>query len=86
MKLVKINPNHMSFYSRHFIKGFECGAKRQLEADKRSIPKGHWIGVEKLEDRPSYKWYRCSKCRMLVESRVNYCPDCGADMRGEDND
>lgn len=57
-----------------------------IEALKSERPKGHWIGVEKLEDRPSYKWYRCSECEMLVESRVNYCPNCGADMKGADDE
>lgn len=85
MKLVKINPSNMSYYSRDFIKGFECGAKRQLEADKRSIPKGHWI-LKHVETAPKYiieKFY-CSECgEGQVYGMPNYCPSCGADMKGE---
>lgn len=50
-----------------------------------SVRKGHWIDKGCGE-------YRCSSCRELVEledelimniKRFNYCPNCGADMRGE---
>ena len=36
MKLIKVNPNNTAYYSDEFIKGFECGAKRQFEADMRA--------------------------------------------------
>lgn len=88
MKLVRINPSNMSYYSRDFIKGFECGAKRQLEADKRSIPKGHWIDIG--------DYAVCSNCKAKsgiqydgvepIPLETKYCPRCGADMKGEDND
>ena len=38
MKQLTINPNNRRFYSKDFIKGFECGTQRQLEADKADIP------------------------------------------------
>ena len=41
MKQLTINPNNRRFYSKDFIKGFECGTQRQLEADKADIPQ--WI-------------------------------------------
>ena len=41
MELIKINSNNRPYYSDDFIKGFECGAQRQLEADKADIPT--WI-------------------------------------------
>lgn len=28
--------------------------------------------------------YRCSECGKQVSNMSNYCPDCGADMRGEE--
>ena len=37
MKQITINPNNEPYYSEDFIKGFKCGAQRQLEADKASI-------------------------------------------------
>ena len=41
MKQLTINPNNRQYYSEDFIKGFECGTQRQLEADKADIPT--WI-------------------------------------------
>lgn len=35
MKLIKFNPQNEPYYSEQFIKGVECGALRQYEADKR---------------------------------------------------
>lgn len=40
MKQLTINPNNRRFYSEDFIKGFECGTQRQLEADKADRQQG----------------------------------------------
>lgn len=47
-------------------------------------PKGRW------ENYPSHMHRRCSICKVEWEKprfniRANYCPNCGADMRGEDD-
>ena len=42
MKLITINPNNEPYYSEDFIKGFKCGAQRQLEADKADRPQ-EWV-------------------------------------------
>ena len=42
---------------------------------------GKWI-----EDREMYKVYRCSVCDDCYQDvgyGYNYCPNCGADMRGD---
>ena len=41
LKQLTINPTNRQYYSEDFIKGFECGTQRQLEADKADIPT--WI-------------------------------------------
>ena len=43
---------------------------------------GKWIPFD-------YPWYRCSECGAVRENKSfleNYCPNCGADMRGEGNE
>lgn len=45
--------------------------------------RGEWIDIS--------EWYaprqKCSICEMVVDGYgSNYCPNCGADMRGEDNE
>lgn len=50
--------------------------------------KGEWIKDHEVNDVAENAWYtvyRCSECGCLVESwkQSNFCPNCGADMRGE---
>lgn len=42
--------------------------------------KGEWIDA--LDEDPCY--YRCSECGRLSNFLENFCPECGADMRGEE--
>ena len=37
LKQITVNENNRKYYSEEFLKGFECGAKRQLEKDKETI-------------------------------------------------
>lgn len=39
-------------------------------------------------ERKSGKWIelRCSECGQVDYSKPNYCPNCGADMRGESDE
>ena len=53
MRQLTINPNNRQYYSEDFIKGFNCGAQRQFEADKSDAdrPQGNWIPCsERLPD------------------------------------
>ena len=47
-------------------------------------PQGKWIfRREFVEDTP-FTGYRCSNCNYWKSMGAwNYCPNCGADMRGE---
>ena len=92
MKLVKINPNNMSYYSRDFIKGFECGVSRQLKSDKADILKGRWVSINeycehiKSEIGEMYtpsgidNYSYCNQCWESSEKKTPYCPNCGAKM------
>ena len=56
--------------------------------DKRvERPRGHWIEESSETGALSikYTWFRCSQCgwsNSLVIPK-NFCPNCGAEMRGE---
>ena len=55
---------------------------------------------EKVEEKPKGRWrkiylplplsdsakkaYRCSECNLTYDVDTHYCPNCGADMRGEE--
>lgn len=57
-----------------------------------SRPKGEWIGISYdgyADGNPVYTEWECSNCGLEInddngEILWNYCPDCGADMRGEE--
>ena len=87
MKLITINPNNEPYYSEDYIKGFQCGAQRQFEADKADRPQGEWINSQ---GRPMrlYESYsaNCSACGEWSEYLTEYCPHCGARMKGADDD
>ena len=46
--------------------------------------KGRWIAHEggKFVGFP-YMHYECDQCRAFEPTETNFCPNCGADMRGE---
>lgn len=46
-------------------------------------PKGKWI--EHYDSQEGFTWLTCSRCmEKAYEEGYNYCPNCGADMRGEE--
>ena len=48
-------------------------------------PQGRWIDIDRLEVRP--EWIcRCSLCGCPQDFKHHYCPNCGADMRGDAGD
>ena len=47
---------------------------------------GHWVGID---DEPYDDW-ECDRCGEIVtdcgwDVLPNFCPNCGADMRGEED-
>lgn len=65
-------------------------ALRQAEAhtgEVAPVVHGHWMSWEEMfpEQTPRKKnnlGVFCSECNSHNDTRRNYCPECGADMRG----
>jgi hypothetical protein len=47
----------------------------------RKQSEGEWESFPSLGNK-----YRCSYCKAKVESRTNFCPHCGAKMKGGEDD
>lgn len=49
-------------------------------ADVRPVVRGRWrwVGQDQWND-----CYECSQCGKMNTDNSNFCPNCGADMRGE---
>lgn len=56
--------------------------REQPTADVREVVHGEWI--DKGEDY-MIRW-TCSNCGRRDTHIYDFCPDCGADMRGENNE
>lgn len=67
-----------------------------IECAKEHEQLAEWLKDYKrlLEERPQGEWifrngvtcqgyYKCSKCGEVERAEKNFCPSCGADMRGE---
>lgn len=67
-------------------------AKKEILAAQRERKKGKFIGTEYdgyADGNPVYYEWKCSECGCIFEDEeptYNFCPNCGADMRGEQND
>lgn len=49
-------------------------------------PKGYWDKVNHGDYENLDIAIRCSECLEEVDEESNYCPNCGADMRGDQDD
>ena len=78
--------------ARDWYEGLICGSFKGLEKRLRALPPaqpepkrgktGRWMATE--ADEPCF--YRCSECGRLIDERENFCPNCGVDMRGEQDE
>ena len=50
-------------------------------ADKEVKPKGVWKPKKVKFGTCSFQGYECN-CGRVVMQKENFCPECGADMRG----
>ena len=73
------------YSSRLWKAAYERG---KAEAERK---KGKWI-LQEDKAQPLYGWHICSECgeayigenySMSSKPPVNFCPNCGADMRGD---
>ena len=64
----------------------QCAADHRQLADwlkelkeRRTVKRGHWIEID------YGMFYECSECGNVREFERNFCSNCGADMRGDEN-
>ena len=60
-------------------------AIRLYEAGYRKQSEGEWIEqikVARQSNKPPLLYYQCSLCGVYLATRANYCPTCGAKMKG----
>ena len=63
----------------------ECAIKALEEPERK---KGEWIITSEFEDCYYAKCNQCNTTQVFYFNKplTNFCPNCGADMRGEQDD
>ena len=96
---VKLNELYVAlsnneYYSNEFVKGFECGARRQCAADRKEIDRNtaEWEQLEQIKayDIVGTKTWAvkrmCNNCGLIhafIEdhtTQYKFCPQCGSRM------
>ena len=54
--------------------------------DKADRPQGEWIYIDEPIIGNPYGRYKCSKCNLEEPFESDFCPNCGAKMKGADDD
>lgn len=85
LKLIRVRRKNIKCFTPEFVKGFETGARRQLEADKAAMPRGRWLDRNGEPTNYRYSVY-CSNCGDWSEYASTYCKSCGAYMKGRAQD
>ena len=78
-------------YRKGYQAGFEAGKRNAISKQRITkhitnigalilLERGCWVGID---DFPHDEW-ECDHCGYVTELRTNFCPDCGADMREQD--
>jgi rubrerythrin len=85
------NPLNRSKYNEGEIDAYKTALSelKKIPSAEPERNKGEWVGTEfdgYADGNPVYCEWKCSACGCVVEDEEptwNYCPNCGADMRGE---
>ena len=77
--------------ANELLTAFQCGETVRTECVRATI--GHMPTIEerktgkwKLQTdrrKKHYGWNICSECGKWIGEPTNYCPNCGAEMKGE---
>ena len=58
---------------------YDTMAQKMVSRGYRRQNEGEWVAED---DDNGFEFYRCSKCGCEICSESNFCPDCGAKMKG----
>lgn len=68
-------------------------AIRELPSAQPDRKKGRWVKMTGMMPPEYFGHYECSECLWHLshhdktkENELRFCPNCGADMRGEENE
>lgn len=71
----------MAIEALELVTSYEGTINKLTEALNQQ-KEGHWIDCEDLGDDGIEYWCECSECHSERAYKTNFCPDCGAHMKG----
>lgn len=87
-----MNNEYQGEWAKGFHEGFKAGSMLADAFNER--PQGEWIAREDMDyldkNKAVHNHFECNKCGLIHDfidghtSQYNFCPNCGADMRGEE--
>ena len=87
IKAIEELPNAYNGWSDAYDKAYIIGTLEEVPSADR--PRGEWKDTGKDPDHShplTAIWYRCSECGYGTNAKTNFCPDCGARMKGADDE
>ena len=85
----------LDFIVEYLSGAFDEDFQRKLIERMSALPslqperkKGKWINAyPDIEPNPMFMYGICSVCgyEQAISNKLNFCPNCGADMRGKQN-
>ena len=80
---VKVVNGDFVIYNREWLKQNLATEIKAITGNQNAgmVKHGHWI---RKVDFGNCAYYVCSECRNKETYEYDFCPDCGADMRGEE--
>ena len=62
----------------------KASAERIYNAGYRKQSEGEWLEQVRVskEGKPLLRHYKCNLCGVYLATQANYCPHCGAKMKG----
>ena len=76
-----------AWYGHSLLRTNEIRARfeQQPSTEVQPVRHGRWT-LQEDRTKKLFGWYICSECGAWIGEPTNYCSNCGADMRGEQND
>lgn len=84
-KLIRQGETHLDNLAEGFIEAARV-IQRMPTADVVERKRGEWIEKTHDWDFGDYIDYTCSICGIREQNKRKFCPECGADMRGDRDD
>lgn len=80
--MIPIDMWDFRLFVRECVKTGEADEIIKILAEENVIPQGEW---DKRHTELLKYFVKCEKCgEEIMTSHKNFCPNCGADMRGEE--